>query len=163
MNKKIATIAITGILLAAAPAPAFAAGCIAGAVVGGTAAHLAHHSVILGAIGGCIVGKIVSHPSSSITYSEVTGKLLGADADLPKVAAASKVDIIKVSSLKGFKKNDTQTQAAIAASPAVQKLGTEIAADPKLTATLQTAGFAPTDVIAVSAALIGGDTLFVNK
>ena len=161
MKHTIALLAVAGMLLAAAPAEA--AGCLKGAIVGGIAAKATHHSLLLGAIGGCIVGHVLSHPSSSITYSDVTGKLLGSDADLAKVAAASTVNIVKLSTLKGFKAGDTQTQALIASNAGVKHLDGEVAANAVLTSTLTTSGFAPTDVIAVSAALIGGDTLYVNK
>jgi outer membrane lipoprotein SlyB len=53
---KRAAIAATIVLLAAGSAPAFAAGCLKGAVVGGIAGHYAHHHAVLGAIAGCAVG-----------------------------------------------------------------------------------------------------------
>jgi outer membrane lipoprotein SlyB len=39
-----------------AAGPAFAAGCLKGAVVGGVAGHYAGHHAVLGAVGGCVVG-----------------------------------------------------------------------------------------------------------
>jgi hypothetical protein len=45
---------LSGILLAA---PANAAGCLKGAVVGGTAGHFAGHHGLLGAGAGCLVGR----------------------------------------------------------------------------------------------------------
>lgn len=161
MKRIIAAVAVAGMLIAAPPANA--AGCIAGAIAGGIAAHATHHSTLLGALGGCIVGRVLAHPSSSITYSDVTGKLLGSDADLRKVEASRNVNIAKLSTLKGFKPGDTKTQALIASDGNVKRLGSEVAADANLTSALQNAGFAPQDVIAVSSGLIGGATLYVNK
>jgi hypothetical protein len=37
-------------------APAYAAGCLKGAAVGGVAGHLAGHHAVLGAGAGCIIG-----------------------------------------------------------------------------------------------------------
>lgn len=45
---------LSGILLAA---PVNAAGCLKGAVVGGTAGHFAGHHGLLGAGAGCVVGR----------------------------------------------------------------------------------------------------------
>ena len=41
---------------ALAPTPSFAAGCLSGAVVGGTVGHFAGHHGLLGAGAGCVVG-----------------------------------------------------------------------------------------------------------
>ena len=49
-----------GVLLAAtalSPAPAAAAGCLKGAVVGGVAGHFMHRHGVLGATAGCLVGR----------------------------------------------------------------------------------------------------------
>ena len=49
-----------GVLLAAtalSPAPADAAGCLKGAVVGGVAGHFMHRHGVLGATAGCVVGR----------------------------------------------------------------------------------------------------------
>ncbi len=53
-------MAITAALLASAallPAPAQAAGCIKGAIVGGAAGHFAGHHGWLGAGAGCLIGR----------------------------------------------------------------------------------------------------------
>jgi len=49
-----------GALLAAtalSTAPADAAGCLKGAVVGGVAGHYMHHQGLLGATAGCLIGR----------------------------------------------------------------------------------------------------------
>jgi outer membrane lipoprotein SlyB len=49
-----------GLLLAAtafSPAPAQAAGCLKGAVVGGVAGHYIGHHGVLGATAGCLIGR----------------------------------------------------------------------------------------------------------
>jgi outer membrane lipoprotein SlyB len=49
-----------GALLAATAlsmAPADAAGCLKGAVVGGVAGHYMHHHGVLGATAGCLIGR----------------------------------------------------------------------------------------------------------
>ena len=144
-------------------APAEAAGCIKGAVVGAVAAHATHHSMLLGALGGCIVGKVLSHPSSSITYAQVTGPMLGADADFGKVQKASRVNIVKLSSLRGYVRNDTRVQGEIGSSASVKALDNEIAGDANLSATLKAAGFGPGDVVAISpGGLLSGATMYVN-
>jgi hypothetical protein len=161
--KKFLVAAALVVVLAGA-APSYAAGCLAGAIAGGVAAKATHHSLLLGALGGCIVGKVLSHPSSSITYSEVTGPMLGADADFAKVAASSRINIVKTSTLKGYVKNDTKVETAISGSASVQALDAEVAANASLTAALKSAGFAPADVIAVSAGgVLGGASVFVNS
>ena len=53
---KSTAIIATVVMLAAGSAPAFAAGCLKGAVVGGIAGHYAHHHAVMGAIAGCAVG-----------------------------------------------------------------------------------------------------------
>jgi hypothetical protein len=143
-------------------APAEAAGCLKGALVGGIAAKATHHSVLLGALGGCIVGHVLARPSSSITYDQVTGPLLGAQGDLKKVEGASNVNIVKLSSLRGYRAHDTKTQGEIAASAEVKALDAAVAADAGLAAALKSAGFASSDVIAASSGVAGGATLFVN-
>jgi hypothetical protein len=154
---------VAGVVALAGAAPAEAAGCLKGAVVGAIAAHVTHRSMLLGALGGCIIGKVVSHPSSSITYAEVTGPMLGSDADLPKLAKASSVGIVKLSSLRGHVRHDAPVQGEIGSSPKVKALDGEIASNANLTATLKSAGFTPADVVAFSAGgLLGGATLFVN-
>jgi hypothetical protein len=157
-------LVIAGIVIAmAGAAPAQAAGCIKGAVVGAVAAHVTHHSMLLGALGGCIIGKVVSHPSSSVTYAQVTGQMLGSDADFAKLASASRVNIVKLSSLKGYVRHDKRVQDEIGASTSVKALDTEVAGNANLSATLKSAGFAPTDVVAIDAGgALGGATLFVN-
>lgn len=156
MNIRATVIAaiIGASLLSAAPAEA--AGCIKGAIIGGIAAHLTHHSTVLGALGGCIVGKIVAHYTGSLTFDDVTGKMLGDDRDLGHVANDTNISIVKVSSLNGFKRGDVP----VATTAAVTRLDNEIAANASLTATLQEAGYKPTDVLAVSAK--GGGVLFIN-
>ena len=143
-------------------APADAAGCLKGAIVGGVAGHLAHHTIV-GALGGCIIGHEMAKGGTSITYADI-GAMLGVgsnDADWSKIATASKVEIIKVSSLKGYVAHDTRMQSAINASAAVKALDAKIAADAKLTAKLK--GFAPGDVIAAPMNDAGAAVLFVNK
>ena len=48
--------ALAALATAGPAAPASAAGCIKGALVGGVAGHYAGHGV-LGALGGCVVGR----------------------------------------------------------------------------------------------------------
>jgi hypothetical protein len=53
-------VVTAGLLLAASAfsaAPADAAGCLKGAVVGGAAGHLMHHHGLLGAGVGCLIGR----------------------------------------------------------------------------------------------------------
>jgi len=86
-----------------------------------------------------------------------------ADADWAKIAAASKVNVIKISSLKGYVSNDKRMQAAILASAEVKSLDTRIAGDRNLTGKLKGAGFAPDQVIAAGLESNGAVSLFVNK
>jgi hypothetical protein len=155
---------VAGVIIAmTATAPAEAAGCLKGAAVGALAAHATHHSMVLGALGGCIVGKVLSHPSSSITYKQVTGPMLGSDADFGKVERASRVNIVKLSSLKGYVRNDMRVQGEIGSSAGVKALDSEIAGDANLSATLKAAGFGPGDVVAISpGGLLSGATMYVN-
>ena len=159
MNKIIAAAIICGLALGGA-APVEAAGCIKGAIIGGLAAHLTHHNGVLGALGGCVIGRVVAHFTGSETYDDVTGKMLGSDADLHKLAGDGKVSIVRASSLKGYKANDTSTQARIAGSNAVKQLDSEVAADANLNGALQSAGFQASDVISVSEK--SGGVIFVN-
>jgi hypothetical protein len=156
MNPKLtlAALAICGSLLAVGPVEA--AGCIKGAIVGGIAAHLTHHSTLLGALGGCVVGKVVAHYTGGLTYQDVTGKMLGSDTDLAQVGRAPSVNIVKASSLKGYKKGDLP----VPSNGAVAKLDSEVAANSGLASALQNAGYKPTDVLAVSSH--GGGVVFVN-
>jgi hypothetical protein len=153
MLKIVSAAALCCLLLV--PAPASAAGCIAGAVAGGVAGHLAHHG-ILGALGGCIAGKLIAHYTGTQTYTDVTGRMLGSDRDLNKLETEKNINVVKVSSLKGYNSGELP----VAGNSAVRKLDSEIAAQPNLTAALQQAGFKPTDVLAVSAK--GGGVIFVN-
>jgi hypothetical protein len=159
MKKTIAAVIICGFAFGST-APAEAAGCIKGAIVGGLAAHLTHHNGLLGAVGGCIVGRVVSHFTGSETYDDVTGSMLGSDRDLNKIANAKNVNIVKASSLKGYKPNDAAVQSRIGGNSAVKRLEGEIAADPNLNSALQSAGFKASDVISVSAK--NGGVIFVN-
>jgi hypothetical protein len=156
---------VAGLLVAlTAAAPAEAAGCIKGAVVGAVAAHATHHSMLLGALGGCIVGKVLAHPSSSLSYAQVTGPMLGADTDFDKVERASRVNIVKLSSLRGYVRNDKRVQAEIESSAGVKALDQEVAGNANLSATLRAGGFGPVDVVAISpGGLLGGATMFVNR
>jgi hypothetical protein len=156
MNARTAVIAMAICATLVGSSPANAAGCIKGAIVGGLAAHVTHHSTLLGALGGCLVGKVVAHYTGSLTFQDVTGRMLGSDAELGQVGNASKVSIVKASSLKGYKSGDLP----LSTNGTVGRLDSEIAANPGLTAALQKAGYAATDVIAVTAK--GGDVLFVN-
>jgi len=154
--------AIVAVLLIGA-VPADAAGCIKGAIVGGVAAHMTHHSTLLGALGGCVVGKIVAHQTALITYADATGKLLGSDAELSRVAVAHRINVVKASSLKGYVRNDARTQVAINDSARVKTLDTEISANASLTAALKSAGFTADDVIAISpGTALSGALLIVN-
>lgn len=154
--------AIIAVLMLGA-APAVAAGCIKGAIVGGVAAHMTHHSTLLGALGGCVVGKVVAHQTSLITYAEATGALLGSDARFNQVAAAHRIDVVKTSALKGYVRNDSRTQAAIDNSSRVKALDAEIAGNVRLTAALKAAGFTANDVIAISpGTTLSGALLIVN-
>jgi outer membrane lipoprotein SlyB len=53
--KLFLTIAASALAFAVTAVPADAKGCIKGAVVGGAAGHLAHHT-LLGAAAGCVIG-----------------------------------------------------------------------------------------------------------
>ena len=159
MNKTVAAAMICGFAIAGA-APAEAAGCIKGAIIGGLAAHFTHHNGVLGALGGCVIGRVVTHFTGSETYDDVMGQMLGSDADLNKIDHESKVNIVRVSSLKGYKANDTTIQSRISGSGAVKRLDSEIAANSSLNTALQSSGFSANDVLAVSAK--SGGTIFVN-
>ncbi len=161
MKRIAAVVALVGVLLAAAP-PAEAAGCIAGAIVGGTAAHVTDHNRLLGAIGGCIVGRMAANALDASSYSDVTGRMLGSDAALRKVEAAHTINIVKLSALRGYEANDSAVQAEIAASRAVHNLQARIAANPDLTDALAQQGFAPTDAIAVDSTFLTGAIVYVN-
>jgi hypothetical protein len=159
MNKTIAAAIICGFALGGV-ARVEAAGCIKGAIIGGLAAHFTHHNGVVGAIGGCVVGRVVSHFTGSETYEDVTGPMLGSDAELNKIAKDPKVKIVRASGLKGYRANDAAIQSRIMGSSAVKRLDNEIAADANLNNALKSAGFAATDVIALSAK--SGGVIFVN-
>ncbi|HVW91453.1 MAG TPA: hypothetical protein VHB74_02480 [Devosia sp.] len=150
----LAVLAICGALAGAAPAQA--AGCISGAIVGGVAAHVTHHSTILGALGGCIVGKVVAHYTGGLTFQDVTGKMLGDDSGVARLANAKSVNIVKVSTLKGYKRG----QVPVPPNAAVTRLDNEVAASDNLASAIQNAGYKPSDVLAVSAK--AGGVVFVN-
>lgn len=161
--KKTIVLAVAMAMLAST-APAEAAGCLKGAIIGGIAGHLAHHT-LLGALGGCLIGHVAANPGSTLTYADI-GATLGAgstDPDWSRVAAASKVDVVKVSSLKGYVREDAKMQAAIATNADVKELDAKIAASPKLTAKLRSAGDAPSDVIVAATDDSGIAYLFVDK
>ena len=162
VRQVFAIIAVAATLATAVPADA--AGCIKGAIVGGVAGHLAHHT-LLGALGGCIVGHEMAKSGTATIYSDI-GTMLGdgsADADWAKIAAAPKVNVIKISSLKGYVSNDNKMQAAIRASAEVKSLDTRIAGDRNLTGKVKGAGFNPDQVIAAGLESNGAASLFVNK
>jgi methylmalonyl-CoA mutase cobalamin-binding subunit len=162
MKQVIAIIAMAATLASAVPADA--AGCIKGAIVGGVAGHLAHHT-LLGALGGCIVGHEMAKSGTSTVYADI-GTMLGdgsADADWAKIAAASKVSVIKISSLKGYVSNDTRMQSAIRANAGVKTLDTRIGANANLTDKVKHAGFTPDEVIAAGLESSGAASLFVDK
>jgi hypothetical protein len=50
-------IASMVVAISSMSAPAFAAGCLKGAAVGGVAGHVAGRHTLLGAAGGCLVGR----------------------------------------------------------------------------------------------------------
>jgi len=158
--KKLVIIAAAAAILCGT-AQSEAAGCIKGAIVGGLAAHVTHHSVLLGALGGCMVGKLLSHPPTSITYPDAV-RMIGSDADFAAVAGSHEVDIVKLSALKGYVRNDGRTQAAIRGSSSVKALDGEIAGNADLAATLKSAGFAPSDVVAEAVVGNGKAILIVN-
>jgi hypothetical protein len=57
MKSILMSAALTLVLAAAlTPAPAQAAGCLKGAMIGGAAGHLAGHHSWLGAGAGCVIG-----------------------------------------------------------------------------------------------------------
>ena len=162
MKQLIAIVAVAATLATAMPADA--AGCLKGAIVGGVAGHLAHHT-LLGALGGCIVGHEMAKSGTSAVYADI-GTMLGegsTDADWAKVAAASKVNVIKISSLKGYVSNDTRMRAAIRANADVKTLDARVAANANLTNKLKHAGFAPGEVIAAAIETSGAASLFVDK
>ncbi|MDR3471241.1 MAG: hypothetical protein P4M09_06085 [Devosia sp.] len=163
MKKTIALVAVVAMLTSAAPAEA--AGCLKGAIVGGIVGHFTHHT-LLGALGGCVIGHVAGNSdSTSLTYADI-GTMLGAgstEPDWSRVVAASKVNVVRVSSLKGYVAHDTKMQAAIQASAAVRSLDSKIAANTKLTSKLRGAGDAPSDVIAAAVDDAGIAYLFVDK
>lgn len=53
--RTIFTFAVASLAIAITAASADAKGCIKGAIVGGAAGHLAHHT-FLGAAAGCVIG-----------------------------------------------------------------------------------------------------------
>jgi uncharacterized protein YcfJ len=71
-TKVITAAAVLGITaLASLPAPANAAGCLKGALIGGVAGHFAGHG-ILGAGAGCLVGRHYANrtPRTQMTQSQ---------------------------------------------------------------------------------------------
>ena len=50
-------IASMVVAISSMSAPAFAAGCLKGAAVGGVAGHVAGRHTLLGAAGGCLIGR----------------------------------------------------------------------------------------------------------
>ncbi|MBN3761339.1 hypothetical protein [Burkholderia sp. Ac-20365] len=57
MKKLLFVSAACAALLFSATTPAYAAGCLKGAVVGGLAGHALGHHAVLGAMAGCAVGR----------------------------------------------------------------------------------------------------------
>jgi hypothetical protein len=162
MKQAIALVVMVAML--ATVAPADAAECLKGAAVGALAGHLAHHTV-LGALGGCIVGHEAAKSRTTITYADI-GTMLGdgsAPADWSRITAASKINVVKVSSLKGFVAHDAKMQAAISTSAEVRTLDAQIATNANLSARLKGARSVPADVIAAVTDTAGSATLFIDK
>ena len=97
------------------------------------------------------------------TFGDVTGSLSGsanAKLDLLTVSKSTKVQIVKVSTLKGYKAGIKMTAADLTS---MSSLDAKVSANAALSAQLKAAGFAPNDVVAVSSDATGGMTVFVNK
>jgi hypothetical protein len=162
MNKAMVIAAAALMLGSAVPAEA---GCIKGAIIGGIAGHFAHH-MLLGALSGCVIGKVAGGAgASNLTYADV-GTMLGAggsEPDWSKVATAPRVEVVRVSRLKGYIAHDRRMQTAIDGSADIRSLEGKIAGNGKLTAKLRGDGDAPGDVIAAAVDDSGVAYLFVNK
>jgi len=61
---------LSGLMVAA---PANAAGCLKGAVVGGTAGHFAGHHGLLGAGAGCVVGRHQANKKAHQQMNDTAG------------------------------------------------------------------------------------------
>jgi hypothetical protein len=101
--------------------------------------------------------------SGTSTFSDVTGRLSGsstANVDLSSSAKLTNFQIVKLSSLKGYKAGMKVTTAEMTSMTA---LDAKVTANAALTAKLKAAGYTPNDVVAVSSDATGGMTVFVNK
>jgi hypothetical protein len=152
MNKLLIVALATGIAIAP-PLSAFAAGT---PVAAGTKAVGAMQAAA--APTNAMAAATLSEKS---TFSQVTVSLAGgAKIDLSKVNASTKLSIVKISTLKGYKAG---TKISAADMAGIRSLQAQVMANAALTAKLKAAGFSPTDVVAGSADASGGVTLVINK
>jgi len=98
---------------------------------------------------------------SRSTYNEVVASNGGASLNLSTVKPATTVDIVKLSSLKGYESMSATMRSSLAANANVQTLDADVAANAVLTAKLKAAGFTPTQVVAASSTKTA-ITLIVN-
>jgi hypothetical protein len=99
--------------------------------------------------------------SGKSTFGQVTDSLAGsAKIDLSKVTALTKLEIVKISTLKGYKAG---TKISAADMAGITSLQGKVVANAALTAKLKAVGFTPNDVVAGSADASGGITLVINK
>jgi hypothetical protein len=97
------------------------------------------------------------------TFADVTGSLSSAETaklDITKMDAKTKVTIIKISTLTGYKAGVKMSATDMAS---MKNVDAKVMANAALSAKLKAEGYTPADVVAVSVDASGGMTIFVNK
>ena len=152
MNKVLIVALATGFAIAA-PLSTFAAGTTVTAVTIAAGAMQVAATPTNSTASAMLSGKS--------TFSQVTDSLAGGvRIDLSKVTASTKLEIVKISTLKGYKAG---TKISAADMAGIKSLQGKVMANVALTAKLKAAGFTPNDVVAGSADAAGGITLVINK
>ena len=151
--KKLLNVALATGIAIAAPSSTFAAGTTVTAVTKATGALQVAAAPPNNTASAMLSGKS--------TFSQVTDSLArGVKIDLSKVTASTKLEIVKISTLKGYKAG---TKISAADMAGIKSLQGKVMANGALTAKLKAAGFTPNDVVAGSADAAGGITLVINK
>jgi hypothetical protein len=100
-----------------------------------------------------------SNYSDVVASVDASGKATA--PDLSKVTNKSTINIVKLSTLKGYKAGGL-TGSLSTNAKAVAALDTSVAANAALSAKLKAAGFKPTQVVAISSDATGNVSVIVN-
>lgn len=100
-----------------------------------------------------------SNYSDVVATVDASGKAM---PDLSKVTNKSTINIVKLSSLKGYKANGALATSLSTNAKTVAALDTSVAANAALNAKLKAAGYKPTQVVAVSSDATGNVSVVVN-